>query len=280
MRPDLNRATTQDALFVSVVVVAAATVLGLLLWIVADIAKQGAGLLSWNYFITLPSNAGRQGGISSILVSTLAIVALALVVVVPLGLASAVWLSEYVSRGSRSVRFAIETLAGVPSIVFGLFGSAFFCVYLGFGFSIVSGALTLSCMMLPMLISTSESGLRALPAEWRRDAAALGVTRWTLAWRVLIPSASPAIGAGIMLALGRALAETAALIFTSGYVDRMPESAWDSGRSLAVHVYDLSMNVAGGDQAAYAAACALLVLVVFINLLANLLFSFWKQATL
>ncbi len=277
MKPELLRLRIKDSLLLSVLWAACALVLLMLLWLVYDVVRLGAGQMSWSYFTNLPSDAGRQGGISSILVSTLAIVSLALLVVVPLGLASAVYLSEYSGVGARTVRFAIEGLAGVPSIVFGLFGSAFFCVYLGFGFSILSGALTLSCMMLPMLISTCEAGLRALPTEWRRDAAALGVTRSALVWQVLLPAASPALVAGIMLALGRAFAETAALVFTSGYVDRMPESAWDSGRSLAVHVYDLSMNVAGGDRAAYAAACTLLVLVVFINVVANMLYHYWKQ---
>jgi phosphate transport system permease protein len=278
MKPELLRLRVKDTLFVSVLWVASAFVGAMLLWLVLDVVRQGVGLLSWDYFTSVPRDAGRQGGISSVVVSTLAIVGLALLLVVPVSLASAVYLSEYANASARCLRFAIESLAGVPSIVFGLFGSAFFCVYLGFGFSIVSGALTLFCMMLPMLISTCESGLRALPQEWRRDAAALGVARSALAWQVLIPAAAPALGAGIMLALGRALAETAALIFTSGYVDRMPESGWDSGRSLAVHIYDLSMNVAGGDRAAYAAASALLVLVVLINVVANTLTHYWRRA--
>jgi phosphate transport system permease protein len=277
MNAKLRLRPLKDTVFLAGVSAATLLVVLALLWIVVDVLSQGTSLWSWSYLTHLPENAGRQGGISSILVATVAIVTLALVLTVPLGLASAIWLAEYASSRARMLRFAIATLAGVPSIVFGLFGSALFSVYLGLGFSILSGALTLACMMLPLLISTCEAGLSALPHEWRRDALALGVTRWTLVTQVLLPAASPAITAGCMLALGRALAETAALVFTSGYVDRMPSSWWDSGRSLAVHVYDLSMNVAGGDHAAYAAASTLLVLVVLINLAATTLQHYWMQ---
>jgi phosphate transport system permease protein len=264
-------------MFLAGIGIACLLVLAALFWIVADVLRHGVGLWSWSYFVQAPENAGREGGIGSILVATAAIVLLALLITLALGLASAIWLAEYARTGARTLRFAVATLAGVPSIVFGLFGSAFFCVALGMGFSILSGALTLACMMLPLVISTCEAGLSEQPQEWRRDALALGVTRWTLVSQVLLPAAAPAITAGSLLALGRAFAETAALVFTSGYVDRMPSSWWDSGRSLAVHIYDLSMNVAGGDRAAYAAASALLVAVVLINLAATTLQHHWMR---
>jgi len=120
-------------------------------------------------------------------------------------------------------------------------------------------------MMLPLFIVTTESGLSAVTAEWRSGAAALGLSRAAALWHVLLPAAAPAITAGLMLSIGRALAETAALIFTSGYVDRMPESLSDSGRALSVHIYDLSMNVSGGDAAAYGSALVLIVLLLLIN---------------
>lgn len=238
-----------------------------LAWVLWDVVSQGWTRLSWSYWVTDPSDAGRAGGIAPILVSTLALLAVALVAALPLGLGTAVWLAEFASRGgwADKVRLALDALAGVPSIVFGLFGSACFSVFLGLGFSILAGGLTLACMILPILIRTSAAGLAALPADWRRGAAALGMTRVGALWHVLLPAAAPAIAAGVMLGVGRASAETAALIFTSGYVDRMPDSLLDSGRSLAVHIYDLSMNVAGGDRNAYAAACVLVLLVVLVN---------------
>lgn len=163
----------------------------------------------------------------------------------------------------------------MPSIVFGLFGNAFFSVFLGLGFSILSGGLTLACMILPIFIRTSEVGLAAVSNDWRHGAAALGMSRASALRHILLPAAAPAIAAGLMLGIGRATAETAALVFTSGYVDRMPESLTDSGRALAVHIYDLSMNVSGGDGAAYASAIVLIVLIVVINIAALALTDRW-----
>lgn len=164
---------------------------------------------------------------------------------------------------------ALDILAGVPSIVFGLFGNAFFCVTLGLGFSILSGGLTLACMALPLLARATEVSLRSLPAETRQAAAALGLSQGRTILRLLLPAAAPGIAAGLALAMGRALAETAALIFTSGYVDRMPESLHDSGRALSVHIYDLALNVSGGEASAAASALVLVALLVLLNGLAR-----------
>jgi phosphate transport system permease protein len=143
------------------------------------------------------------------------------------------------------------------------------------GFSILSGGLTLACMILPIFIRTCERGLFAVNNDWRLAAAGLGMSRASAIWHVLLPAAAPAVVAGLMLGIGRATAETAALIFTSGYVDRAPESLMDSGRALAVHIFDLSMNVAGGDRAAYASALVLVVLIVLINVAAVSLSDRW-----
>lgn len=267
-----------DRLFNSLVWLGAALVAVVFLALLSDLLWQGLAHLSWSFLVSEPLSAGRAGGIAPILVSTLLILAVAMVTAVPLGLLTAVWLTEYTRRTSRlgqAVRLSLDVLAGVPSIVFGLFGNAFFCVYLGLGFSILSGGLTLACMVLPIFIRTSEAGLSAVSDDWRRNAAALGMTRASVLWHVLLPSAAPAMVAGIMLGLGRATAETAALIFTSGYVDRQPDSLLDSGRALSVHIYDLAMNVTGGDPAAYASALVLVVLIVALNLGALALSNRW-----
>lgn len=277
MRLERDRHSARDTLFGVVMFSAAALVMLTLAWVLYDIVRQGVDMWSASYLLDEPANAGRSGGIAPILVATLAILAVALAVALPLGVATAVWLVEFSGVQAGRVRLALDALAGVPSIVFGLFGSAFFGVFLGLGFSILSGGLTLACMVLPLLIRTTEAGLAALPNDWRRGAAALGMSRTSLVVHVLLPAAAPAIAAGTMLGVGRATAETAALIFTSGYVDRMPGSLFDSGRSLAVHIYDLSMNVAGGDRAAYAAAGVLVVLIVSINLLATALGERWSR---
>ena len=267
-----------DRAFTLVVWGAAVLVTSAFLWLLGDLAWRGMAHLSWSFLVSEPLNAGRSGGIAPILISTVLILAVALAVAIPLGLGAAVWLAEYTRHGGvfgHSVRLSLDVLAGVPSIVFGLFGNAFFCVFLGLGFSILSGGLTLACMILPIFIRTSETGLSAVTNDWRYGAAALGMTRASALWYILLPAAAPAIAAGLMLGIGRATAETAALIFTSGYVDRMPESLFDSGRALAVHIYDLSMNVSGGDGAAYASALVLIVLIVVINTSALALSDRW-----
>ncbi len=264
----------------------------LLIWLVAlliiivficiltDIVIQGMSHISWDYLTQAPSDAGRAGGIAPIIVSTGLIVLLAIIIAAPLGLATAVLLSEFMQKKTLFGRFierCLDVLASVPSIIFGLFGNAFFSLYLGLGFSILSGGLTLACMVLPILIRTAVEGLRAAPDDYRYSAAALGLTRYAALIHLLLPAATPAIIAGLMLGIGRAMAETAALIFTSGYVDRMPDSVFDSGRVLSIHIYDLSMNVAGGDSRAHAAALVLIIMLLIINGLAMRFANHWQN---
>lgn len=247
-------------------------------WILGDIFWHGVGQLSWEFLTTEPRNAGREGGIAPILVSTGLILGVCLAVSLPIGVGTAIFLAEFTRTESifgRLVRRSLDILAGVPSIVFGLFGNAFFSVKLGLGFSILSGGLTLACMVLPLLIRSAEEGFRAVPADYRLGAAALGLSRTTTLGKLLLPAATPGLVVGLVLGIGRALAETAALIFTSGYVDRRPESLLDSGRSLSIHIFDLSMNVAGGDANAYASALVLLILLLLVNGMATWIAQFW-----
>jgi phosphate transport system permease protein len=269
---------TKNTLATGLIWLAAILVSGVFFWLLSDILIHGLPHLSWAFFAEAPGNAGRSGGIGSIIVSTVLILAVAMVTAAPLSLATAVLLSEFTRYDSlfgRLVRSSLDVLAGVPSIVFGLFGNAFFCIYLDLGFSILSGGLTLACMVLPILIRTAEQGLQATPNDYRLAAAALGMSRSAALVHLLLPTATPALVAGLMLGIGRAVAETAALIFTSGYVDRMPDSLFDSGRALSVHIYDLSMNVAGGDASAYSSALVLILLLLIINSIAMGLAKHW-----
>lgn len=253
---------------------AALLVVSIFGWIVGDLVVGGLRGISWSFLTDGPSDAGRAGGIAPMIVSTALILGVCLTVAVPVGLATAVLLSEFSRRGgwlARAVRWSLDVLAGVPSIVFGLFGNVFFCQVLGLGFSILSGGLTLACMVLPIFIRSAEVGFAAVPDSQRRAAAALSLSRWTTLWKVLLPGALPGVLVGLVLSIGRAGAETAALIFTSGYVDRMPQSLHDSGRSLSIHIYDLSLNVPGGDGNAYASALVLVGLLLVINLAASLI---------
>ena len=237
-------------------------------WLLGDIVWHGLSHVSWSFLTAPPENAGRQGGIGPILVSTSLILGICLAVSLPIGIGTAVLLAEFTSDHSlfgQMTRRSLDILAGVPSIVFGLFGNAFFCKTLGLGFSILSGGLTLACMVLPILIRSTEEGFRAVPTSYRLSAAALGLSRTTTLVHLLLPAAVPGLLVGLVLGVGRAIAETAALIFTSGYVDRMPESLLDSGRALSIHIFDLSMNVSGGDANAYASALVLIMMLLAIN---------------
>ena len=248
--------------------VAAIFVVSVLGWILFDILFRGISQLSFSFLVAAPEDAGRAGGIGTIITSTLLILAVTLAVAAPLSLASAIALAETTRKrllAPRAVRFCLDVLAAVPSIVFGLFGNAFFCITLGMGYSILSGGLTLACMVLPILIRTTEQAIRAVPKEYQYAAASLGLGRAATLYRIILPAAAPSMAAGLVLSIGRALAETAALIFTAGYVTRMPESMLDSGRALSVHIYDLSMNVPGGNTQAYATAAVLVALLLVIN---------------
>jgi len=247
-------------------------------WLLGDILWHGLSHLSWTFLTASPRNAGREGGIGPIVVSTALILGVCLGVSLPIGVGTAVLLAEFTTDDSlfaRLTRRSLDVLSGVPSIVFGLFGNALFCKTLGLGFSILSGGLTLACMVLPILIRSTEEGFRAVPAGYRLSAAALGVSRTTTLRYLLLPAAVPGLLVGLVLGAGRAMAETAALIFTSGYVDRMPESLLDSGRALSLHIFDLSMNVPGGDANAYATALVLIALLLTINGTASWLAEHW-----
>lgn len=278
-----TRALLADRLATLFVWATAVLVTGVFVWLLSDIVGRGAGQISWAFLTEAPRSAGRAGGIGPILVATLLVLLVCLAVSLPIGLATAVMLAEFSSSErlfGRLVRCSLDVLAGVPSIVFGLFGYAFFCITLGLGFSILSGGLTLACMVLPILIRSTEAGFRAVPEEYRLGAAALGLSRKTSLFRLLLPAAMPGLIVGVVLGIGRALAETAALIFTSGYVDRMPHSLHDSGRALSIHVYDLSMNVAGGNANACATALVLIVLLLVINTSASFVMDHWLRRRL
>lgn len=271
----------KDILLSLLVWAAAISVTAVFIWLLVDLVWHGTGKLSWEFLTTEPQDAGREGGIASILVSTMLLLSVCLAVAVPLGLGTAIFLAEFTVVDNwfgRLVRRNLDMLASVPAIVFGLFGNAFFSITLGLGFSILSGGLTLACMVLPILIRSMEEGLRAVPNEHRMVAASLGLSRTSTIFNLLLPAAVPSLAAGLILGIGRAIAETAALIYTSGYVDRMPSSLLDSGRSLSLHIYTLSMNVGGGDSSAYGSAMVLMILLLLTNGAAIWIGKYWLHS--
>jgi len=205
------------------------------------------------------------------LITTVLMVFLTLLIAVPFGVATAIYLVEYASRGSRlvkAIRMTTETLAGIPSIVFGLFGYIFFCSWLGWGKSILAGSSTLAIMILPLIIRTTEESLKSIPDAYREGSFALGAGRLRTVFRVILPSATPGIFAGVILSVGRIVGETAALLFTIGSVIQIPKSLYSQGRTLALHVYNLATEGLYTNQA-YATAVVLLVVVLCINWLSS-----------
>ncbi len=207
------------------------------------------------------------------LINTVIMTLLSLIIAIPFGIFSAIFLVEYAGKGNKFVeviRLTTETLSGIPSIVYGLFGMLFFVNTLGWGFSLLAGAFTLSIMILPLIMRTTEEALKAVPDSYREGSFGLGAGKLRTVFRIVLPSAIPGILAGIILAIGRIVGETAALIYTAGTVAQVPTSVFGSGRTLAVHMYNLSSEGLYMDQA-YATAVILLVLVVGINALSSVI---------
>ena len=208
---------------------------------VAFLLVRGAPALSWEFITAFPRRGMTEGGIFPALVGTLYLVVGTAIIAVPLGVGAAVYLSEYARRGTwvRIVRLGVNSLAGVPSIVFGLFGLAFFVKALGIGVSLLSGVLTLGLLVLPVVIRAAEEALRAVPQEFREGAYALGATRWQVTRSVVLPVAMPGIITGAILAVGRAAGETAPIMFTAAayYTPRLPRSPLDEVMALPYHLY-------------------------------------------
>lgn len=246
-----------------------AITVGVLLFIIAFILVHGLPHVTWGFLSQSPESMGRKGGIFPMIVGTLLVAGLAVLVAGPIGVATAIYLTEYTREGHLTavIRFGADCLAGIPSIIFGLFGFVFFAITLGLGLSVISGALTLALMVLPTIIRTSEEAIRAVPYAYREVSYGLGSTRWQMVWHVVLRSALPGIGTGIILSLGRSISETAAVMLTAGSALGLPHSLFDSSRTLALHFYILSREGISMSNA-YATASVLVISILAINLLA------------
>lgn len=253
------------------VILSAVATLGVLLFIIVFIVVKGvphlsSDLFAWEY---TSDNVSMMPAV----INTLVMTGVSLVIAVPLGIFAAIYLVEYAKRGSRLVkmiRMTAETLSGIPSIIYGLFGLLFFATYLHWGYSMLSGALTLVIMILPLIIRTTEEALIAVPDMYREASFGLGAGKLRTIFRIILPAAVPGILSGVILSIGRIVGETAALIYTSGTVAQMAVDLSKSGRTLAVHMYSLSREGLHMDEA-YATAFILLVLVVMINGISDLI---------
>lgn len=277
--PIRNISITRNGVETVLVYAISIVIIGILLLPVMEIITHGYEKISLDFILTNPTDSGRSGGIKSILVSTALIVSVSLATAVPLAFFTAALLTEYLHYTSKyaiAVRASLDILAGVPSVVFGLFGLAFFCRTLGMGYSIQAGGLTLACMILPTLCRSMCSALTSVGDQYRISGAALCMSRVSILFKVTVPVVLPALVAAVILGLTRAIAETALLLFTSGYSDRMPTGIADSGRSISVHIYELATNVPGGTEAAYGAAFVLLLMLTLLSILVNFVAG-WLQ---
>jgi phosphate transport system permease protein len=243
--------------------------LAVLAFIIGFVLQKGLPVLSLRFLFTNPQDMGRAGGIFPMLVGSVLLPVLAVTLATPLGVGTAVFLTEYTreSRVTRLIRFGTDCLAGIPSIIFGLFGFIFFVTTLHLGWSILSGGLTLAFMILPTIIRTSEEAVKAVPKSFREVSFSLGATRWQTVRKVVLPNALPGIATGIMLGVARSIEETAVVIFTAGSSLRLPTSLLDSTRTMAVHFYILAREGISTENA-YGTAATLVILVLAVNLLA------------
>lgn len=253
------------------VMLAAVITFAVLIFLIVYILVNGLPHITLSLFSLEYSS--ENASVVPALINTVIMTLLSLIIAIPFGIFSAIFLVEYAGKGNKFVeviRLTTETLSGIPSIVYGLFGMLFFVNTLGWGFSLLAGAFTLSIMILPLIMRTTEEALKAVPDSYREGSFGLGAGKLRTVFRIVLPSAIPGILAGIILAIGRIVGETAALIYTAGTVAQVPTSVFGSGRTLAVHMYNLSSEGLYMDQA-YATAVILLVLVVGINALSSVI---------
>ncbi len=268
----------QDKLILAAIWSAAATTLVFLLWVVWHILSNGLAHVSWEFITGAYTRIGEASGIWAMIVSTVYMVALSLAFAAPIGIMTAIYLTEYAAPGSQVVkviRFCTESLAGIPSIVYGLFGMTFFVTTLGLGFSILSGALTLAMLILPVIIRTTEEALLSVPMSYREGGYALGSSKIYTICRLVLPSALPGIVTSIILSTGRVIGESAPVFLTAGMVTQIPESVLESGRTLTVHLYKLTQELFTQHEwdQAYATATILIVLVLMLNMATKVIAS-------
>jgi phosphate transport system permease protein len=253
-----------------------------ILVVIGVIVARGVVAINWQFLTTMPHGGMKEGGILPAIVGTLFLTLGTALVAVPIGIGGAVYLSEYArdTRLTRAIRLAIVNLAGIPSIVYGLFGLGMFVLFFRFGTSILAGSLTLAIMTLPVIISTAEEALRAVPQEFRTVSSSLGGTRWQGIQKIVLPQALPGIITGVILGLLRAAGETAPILFTVAafYLPRLPASPLDQTMALPYHLYVISTQVPGMPLSVqYGTALVLLGLVLSLNIVATLIRGYFRR---
>ena len=252
--------------------------IAILVFIIGFILIKGYKGISIKYLFEDYSASGN-GGILPMIMSTLYTVLLSIGIATPIGILSAVYLQEYAKQGKlvKIIRFATESLSGIPSIVYGLFGAIFFVDLLGFGYSILAGSLTVSIIILPVIIRTTEEALKAVPQSYREASLGLGATKFQTLYKVTVPSALPGVLSGVILSIGRVVGESAAILLTTGTVAKMATSIMSSSRTLTVHAY-LVAKETGNIEAATSVGIVLLAIILILNTIAKLITKKFSKA--
>jgi len=277
----IRRQRIERAGYALLTAAALAVVLPILL-VIAAILVRGISAINWEFLTAMPRNGMKAGGIFPAIIGTLLLTLGTAVAAIPVGVAGAIYLAEYARDTwlTRAIRLAVVNLAGIPSVVYGLFGLGLFVLFLRFGTSILAGSLTLAIMTLPVIISTAEEALRAVPVEFRTVSASLGGTRWQAIRTIVLPQALPGIITGVILGLLRAAGETAPILFTVAafYLPRLPRSPLDQTMALPYHLYVIVTQVPGmPPEFQYGTALVLLVLVLSLNVAATLIRSRFRR---
>jgi phosphate transport system permease protein len=277
----MNRYLVQRIGFVLLGLVALVVVVPILI-VVGAIVVRGARAISWEFLTAMPRDGMKAGGIFPAIVGTLVLTLGTALVAIPVGVGGAIYLAEYARDNwlTRAIRLAIINLAGIPSVVYGLFGLGLFVLFLQFGTSILAGSLTLAIMTLPIIISAAEEALRAVPVEFRTVSASLGGTRWQGIRHIVLPQALPGIITGVILGLLRAAGETAPILFTVAafFLPRLPQTPLDQTMALPYHLYVISTQVPGMPlEIQYGTALVLLALVLSLNVVATVIRSYFRR---
>jgi len=272
-----------DILLRILILFSALVTVAMLVLILGYILVNGLPNISWDFITNIYKPSDDQFGILPMIINTLYMVVLTLIIAVPVGVSTAICLTEYAKQGRfvSIVRFTSEILSGIPSIIYGLFGFLFFVLLCNLQYSILAGALTLSIMVLPTILRTTEEALKSVPDSYREGALALGATKFRIIFTILLPNAMPGIVTAVVLSMGRIVGESAALIFTSGIVYKMPKDAlghiFSSGRTLTLHLYQLAALGEPLEQS-FATAAVLLIIVLILNFIARRIASALKKS--
>lgn len=259
-----------DKLAKSIFVLSGFFILIILIIIVGFILIRGFSFIDFEFLLSEPIDSGRDGGIFPMILSTIYLISVAALIAVPIGVCSSIYVSEFASNKNliNTIRFVSQVLSAVPSVVFGLFGLAFFVFFLKMGWSILTGSIVLALMAIPTIFQVSEVSLQAIPKSYREGCYAMGASKWQCISSVLLPMAIPGIFTGIILAITRAISEAAAVMYVVGSSLDIPISIFDTGRPLPLHLYILASEGISMDNA-YGTAAVLVVLVLFITLFSN-----------